>query len=640
MLLPLLASLLGARAAADVSGVEALIARARAERLSGDTAWIRLGHWRRTLGGGWKSEADGADFFLASEGKSDPARELEATLRAIFGLVPLSADQTARGVLPAFCRFPARAAWLVGKLGIDPARLPAQRCQRLEEYWARVAPESVSLVFSSYYLNNPASAFGHTFLRIRKRDQDVPRERRELLDSGIDFSATADTGNPLLYAFKGLTGLFPGSFHLFPYYYKVREYNDYESRDIWEYELALSGAQLAMLAAHIFELGSTYFDYYYVDENCSYHVLTALEAAAPELRLLDHVRVPVMPADTVKALFANPGLVRGIRYRPSAMTQFRARVEGMDAEQLTVVEGLAADPAAPLPRGLATPERIRVLDAAADLIDVRHAQELLVEAEGPGANLKQRLLARRAKLLLPSPELSVALPSREQPHAGHGSGRFSTAVGYSSGRGPLLSLGYRLALHALDDPPAGYPELSQIEFFPASLRFYPRDQSVELESIDLVNVLSLHPVSRFDQRLSWRVRAGARRERDGGCDGCLVGALALGSGFTMAAARESVAFFLFADVELQGSPALRGIERLPALRIGVGPSGGLRVRMGERLTWMGAAQWRWLPAAFATTTWALESKLRWEMGPGAAVGLDARGQPGGSEGALQLYFFF
>ena len=24
-----------------------------------------------------------------------------------------------------------------------------------------------------------------------------------------------------------------------PYYYKVREYNDYESRDLWEYELEL-----------------------------------------------------------------------------------------------------------------------------------------------------------------------------------------------------------------------------------------------------------------------------------------------------------------------------------------------------------------------------------------------------------------
>jgi hypothetical protein len=260
--LPLLAWPCAARAAADVSPVGDLIARARALRLEEQTEWIRLGHWRRTLTGGWKSEAEGLDFFLAETGKRDPGAELEATLRGIFGEIPLTADQLARKVVPAACRFPARAAWLFGKLAFDPAQLPAQECPRLDEYWQRMEPESASLIFSSYYLNNPASAFGHTFLRIRKRDQGVSTERRELLDQGIDYSANADTANPVLYAFKGLTGLFPGSFHLFPYYYKVREYNDYESRDIWEYDLDLTPPQLAMLVAHIFELGSTWFDYY------------------------------------------------------------------------------------------------------------------------------------------------------------------------------------------------------------------------------------------------------------------------------------------------------------------------------------------------------------------------------------------
>ena len=41
-------------------------------------------------------------------------------------------------------------------------------------------------------------------------------ERRELLDYGIDFSADVDTGNAVLYALKGLTGLFPGTFKRIP----------------------------------------------------------------------------------------------------------------------------------------------------------------------------------------------------------------------------------------------------------------------------------------------------------------------------------------------------------------------------------------------------------------------------------------
>ena len=72
-------------------------------------------------------------------------------------------------------------------------------------------------------------------------------------------------------------------FHALPYFYKVREYNDYESRDLWEYDLNLSPRAVAMLVAHLWELGSTYFDYFYLSENCSYHSLAVLGVAEPSL---------------------------------------------------------------------------------------------------------------------------------------------------------------------------------------------------------------------------------------------------------------------------------------------------------------------------------------------------------------------
>jgi hypothetical protein len=495
--------------------------------------------------------------------------------------------------------------------------------------------ESVSLVFSSYYLNNPASMFGHTFLRFGKRNPSVSQDQRELLDYSVDYSANADTGNPLLYAFKGLAGLFPGTFHLRPYYFKVREYNDYESRDLWEYDLDLSPPQVSLLAAHVFELGSTWFDYYYIDENCSYHVLAALEVAGPELHLLDRIKTPVVPADTVKALFANPGLVKAVRYRPSATTQFRARTAGMTPDQLARVQVLSADPEAPVPA-----EGIRILDAAADLIDVRYAKELPFEPEGKGAKIKQRVLERRAAILQPSPELSIAPPLERRPDAGHGSMRWDFASGWSSARGAMLSLGYRLGLHDLDDPPAGYPELAQIEFLPLSLRAYPRDGAIELESAELVDVVSLHAVSAFDQSLSWKVRAGARRLRDGGCDGCLAGAFELGSGFTLAMAEERFALFALGDLAVQASPSLRGLARAPALRAGVGPSGGARLRVSDRAVWIASAQWLYFPAALVRSGWSISSTLRWEARPGLCVGVDWRRQIGATEAAVQLLFYY
>ena len=69
----------------------------------------------------------------------------------------------------------------------------------------------------------------------------------------------------------------------------------------WQFVLAglavgvLVGNAVAMLAAHIFELGSTWFNYYYVDENCSYHILAALEVAAPRLRAIRSACRPMRP---------------------------------------------------------------------------------------------------------------------------------------------------------------------------------------------------------------------------------------------------------------------------------------------------------------------------------------------------------
>jgi len=614
--------------------VETLVAQARGLGLDRREEWLRLGHWRKRLFGGFQSEADGPDFFLAKNGKSDPAAELEATLRALYGQVQLTDEQRARKAVPPQCRFPARAAWLLGEL--RPASLPPLDCPRFDEYFQRLQAESVSLVFSSYYLNNPASIFGHTFLRIRKHSEDVPADKRELLDSGIDFSATPDTGNPLFYAFKGLTGMFPGVFHLFPYYYKVREYNDYESRDVWEYELALTPKQLAMLEAHLFELGSTWFDYFYIDENCSYQILAALEAADPDLKLLEHVKLPVVPADTVKALYRNPGLVAGVRYRPSARTQFRARVEGMDRAARNAVEALADNPDAPLPEA----GRVRILDAAADLIDVRYAKELPFQPDGKGGTIKRRVLERRADIHQPSPELVVPPPLDRRPDFTHGSSRAFAAWGGSDAAGPMVSIGYRFALHDLVDAPAGYPELSQIEFLTPELRYYARSKSLQLESFDLVNVLSLQPATAFDPALSWLVRAGLRRLRDGACNACLAGAAQLGSGFTLATAGEALALFAFGVAEVDTAPSLAGIAGAPAVRGGVGPLGGLRLRLGGSLVAMGEADWLWFPYAIEHTSWSVSTSLRLSPSQSWSVGVTGRREPAASEGLLQLFGYF
>jgi hypothetical protein len=620
--------------APDPAHLAELVARSRALRLAEDPAWLRLGHWRRTAKRGWKSEVDGSAFFRALRGKTDPRAELEATLRAFFDDRPV-ADELS----DAQCRFPARFAFLAGRLGFDLARLPPRRCPRLEAYLERVRPRSATLVFSSYYLNNPSSSFGHTFLRLNKEEGAREGKAYELLDYGVDYAATVDTRNPVLYALKGLLGLFHGHFNHYAYYYKVRQYADAESRDLWEYDLALTPGEVAMLAGHLWELGGTHFEYWYLDENCSYHLLGALEAAAPRLALLEHVgRMVVLPSDTVKALFENPGLVRGIHYRPSIRTQFEARAARLGRHELDAVAALGRDPAAPLPAGPAG-AHAAILDAAVDRLDLRFGRDLVVGRAPEAARARQVLLERRSVLGVASPPLEIAPPHREAPHVGHGSSRLAAGAGWSSADGALATLDLRLALHELGDPPEGYPALAQIEFLPARLRVAPRARRAELDEIWLVRILSLNDLSRFDLRPSWRVKVGAQTVRDGGCDRCLAAQGELGAGFTTAALLGILDLYGGLDAALEWSPRLSGTADAP-LRAGIGPGAIVRVRGGTRGALLLDGRWRLFPGASPRETWDLRAALRVHLARELSLSLEGRRTPAGDDAVAAILAYF
>lgn len=609
--------------------VEALVTRAQRLRLHQQPQWLRLLHYQPvTIGPGVRSEADSPTFFLAAGGAEDPAAELSALLRAMFAppVTPAPVDGQQRVTAHALCRFPARVLFVSQALDIDPQWLPAQSCPGFQAFVQEVNPVSVSLVFSSYYLNNPASAFGHTLLRFNKDPSATDNERRELLDYALNFSANVDTSNALWYAFKGLLGLFPGTVQRMPYYYKVREYADAESRDLWEYELNLTPAQLFMLLAHVWELGQTHFYYYYLDENCSYRINLMLGAALPGADLVADWHAPVLPADTVKRVLAVPGLVKDVRYRPSLRTKFRHTVAQLNSAQQALVVTVADEPSSPLPNVLSKNEQIQVLDAAADFIDLHHFEELVSHRDSEAGERKQALLVRRARLGRSTYSTPPLPAPRARPHLGHGSHRLGLGVGHRKQRRPGLggtftTLDLRLALHDLSDPPLGYPDVLAIEFLPLRLRLWhgaerPR---LTLEDISLVRITSLSPVSRFEFMPSWKLDVGLRTLENEGCERCVVGYGNLGGGLTLGFWRNAVLTFLFLDARLWG-----GGPGDAALRLGVGPHGGLRVRLTETLAAVLTGEWLYVPLRARDRVWQLDGSVRWGLRPQLAIGLEGR----------------
>ena len=596
-----------------------LLAAAKQKSLAEERSWLRLGHWRKRLLGGWESEADGPGLFLSPQGKRDPAAELEATLTGFFApgdAAPEGGKLADPSLEHPQCRFPARFAWLAATLRIDPARLPLRSCPRFDAFWKRVSARSAALVFSSYYLNNPASAFGHTFLRLGKEEVASGGDRLDLIDQAVDFAASADTSNAILYAFEGLFGFFHGEFSARPYFYKVREYADYESRDLWEYELSLDQRQLGMLVGHLWELGQTWFDYYYVTENCSYHVLGALEAADPDLDLRSHLGPATLPADSVKALFANPGLVRAVRFRPSGRTQLRARTAGLSEADLDTVQDLAEGTVPPALEALPTGERVQVMDAALDLVDVRHGREIVTGTDPAAEALRQKLLERRSAIGFPSPPLVIPPPPAGGPERGHGAMRLGLGALISRGEGSAFLAEGRMALHDLADPPAGFSPRTQIEFFKLRLSAAdrPNAHALRVEDAALIEVTSLNAIDRFEQRMSWKIKVGATRVIDGGCDSCVAGVLTVGGGPGLVSDGGALSAALTGDAEIFGAPDLHGLSG-SGVRPGIGPGVLLRLLAGERAALVATGTWRWLPLASPETSYEVGAEARLHLGP-------------------------
>lgn len=623
--------LAGASASADPPAAQAAITRARELGLARATAWKRLLLYQPRAGDRWSSQVDGADFFLAMRGKHDQAAELEATLAAFF--VPF---EPGREDAHALCRFPARFRWLDAQLQLASALLHPPTCPALDRYTAELDAASITFVYASSFLDNPASSFGHTFLRIKKRG--APSDAR---DHGVDYTAVTDTANPLLYAFKGLVGLFPGTFRFRAYDAMLREYAGYDARDLWEYDLALEPGEVELVVLHLWELATTSIDYFYLTENCSYQIAALLDAAAPRLDLVAHTKPDVLPLDTVKAVYETRGLVRSIEYRPSVRSLFRAAVATLDSRERKLIGALLDDTDAPLPADLEPARAARVLEAARLGLDARFAR-IMIDGKSPAAlKARQRLAERRARIATIARSAPVIeAPIEKEPQRGHGSMRVLLGTGltsqYDSG---FATVGYRLALHDLVDPPDGEPELLQLQFLDTRLRYDHRRQRVTLDNLTFAELMAIKPLTRFERALSWRARAFGTRLHDRAAPDSFAHGLDVAIGGALATGDEHFAVFLMADAYVGFSDHVDGIGG-SFVRAGVGPYGGARLRLPLRTVALVTGTLSYLPAQDLAATFDVRAVLRMRLAPDVAMGFEGSAQPRAFEALLASYLYF
>lgn len=460
-------------------------------------AWLHLGYYQSGIFG-FESRVASDEYFIASSGRHDPRAELEATVAAFQSSATLRDGQTAQ------CLFPARYLLLKRLLG-DAIGFTDQPCNRFKDWQTALDAHSATLIFPTSYRNNPASMFGHTLLRLDQKDQS---EETRMLSYAVNYAAETGGEGALLYAAKGVLGGYNGYFTVSPYYTMLRRYSDLENRDIWEYQLAFSEADIDFLVRHLWELRGVAFRYYYFDENCSYQLLALLEAVRPDLALTDRFLIHVIPIDTVRATLDQEGVLQKVYFRPSASTRIHGQLDHMPADLQEAALALVEENK-PLPEELNAKQKSQVLDLTYELLEYQRLKE-----KGDSSSLESRILQvlNQRSAITDSSQIpsGVVAPSSRSPHEAHKTTR--ARMGYTREYSDnMLDVELRPAYHDTLDFPEGYTPGFGIDFLDIGFRL--REQSgLQLGKLQVLDVESLSPQNRFFSPFSWQFGTGLQRQ--------------------------------------------------------------------------------------------------------------------------------
>ncbi|HXN07211.1 MAG TPA: DUF4105 domain-containing protein [Nitrospiria bacterium] len=482
--------------------LDQILHKAKENKLSDDRYWHILLHYKKTLSG-FKSLLDDPRFFLSPKGKTDPPAELEATLKAFF-------DSTDTGDGHPRCRFPARYEWLKSELNWDDSRFPAVSCEAFKKYESSLQPKSAVLVFPAFFMNNPASMFGHTLLRIDNSSES------KLLSFAVNYAAYPDSFG-ILYPIKGIFGFYKGFFSVFPYYDTIKMYNDTEQRDMWEYQLNLTEDELKKMSLHLWELKEIYSYYYFFGENCSFNILYLFEAARPSLHLTDRVRPWVIPTDTLR-LIMEEGVVGKLDYRASKANRIRHIGSLLNEKERVLAREISENKAESGQIASGSPEnKIHILDLATEEVQYLYGKHKMTKED-----YQKRFLAtlnERSKLGRSDGEEKPIAPP-DPPDSGHRSSRISLGGGVRESL-TFEEIRYRPAYHTLHDPDTGFSKGSQIVFMDTAVRFY-NNGIVKLQDFDFIDIVSLSPRDEFFKPLSYQISTGFHQQTTPAGDDLLV----------------------------------------------------------------------------------------------------------------------
>lgn len=466
--------------------------QAQHKNLEQDITWKRLMY----LNDRGESDVSYSGYFQSENGKTQQKQELMANIEGLFAQA--SPDQSVR------CRFPARSNWLIRLLSIPADKLPDVACPEFDRWIGQIKPHKATLIYATDFMGNPSSMFGHTLLRLDPKDQ----KQLNLVSYAVNYAATVNGNDNWSYAWKGLTGQYPGEYSLMPYYRKVKEYGDFESRDLWEYELNLTPEETRMLVEHIWEMQKVSFPYYFVSDNCAYRLLGLIDLVRPELNLKDQFSVAAIPVETLKSI-AQQDLVTETVYRPALETQLLSQAAQHGKRLAREAHAVAYAEPGKMSSHLekyTSSEQAKILEMAYDDLYLKFTSRQVDESFAQPRF--RQLLGLRSRIDIEK-QRSSPEPPKTNPVQSHHARNFSVQAGEVQGD-KFVQLGHRQAYHDLRDPQGGFRTGTQLMFWDGSVQY--RDDRLKLNHFDFLSVNSYNPVTPFKTPLSWGFNLGWQQE--------------------------------------------------------------------------------------------------------------------------------
>lgn len=462
--------------------------------------------WLRTLFyEDGKSLINNRKFFISSNGQFSAEDELVATLKILepaIGKVFGPDEQLPKDVLKFACEFPARFAYLSKKFNIEKSRFP---CDDFETWRDSFEANGVSLIFASQYLENPASSFGHTFLKINSNKKAL------YLNKVVSFAAAVPDDVPAYsYIYKGLFGGFDSFFSVYPFYLTFNEYANLERRDLWEYRLKLNQDQSEELLSYIYELvNKGNIDYSFFSKNCAGMMLKLLETTLDN-ELFSDLPFYISPLESVKVLSKN-NLIEEVIYHPSITSRLNNKSKELTLSDSKKIHFLINN-GTPLTKE----DSIKVLDMGIEYLNFKRQKNAGVFLKADEDIFKKAISARASK------QDEIETSSKEKllfPEKSSGIQRVSLGLRIQD-HSEKIAIAYRPAGKDFFDKPNGFLKESEINVL--NTKFYfdinkPRDN---IFSIDILGLKKYVDYDLINKNTSWGVNFAFKSDQHSRCKNC------------------------------------------------------------------------------------------------------------------------